>query len=51
MVLAMMFCRSTVEIMIVDPEDLDCAEMGAIGWILSMLATVAAEIEAANLLC
>ena len=36
---------------IVDSEDLDFVEMGAIGWILSMLATVAAEIEAANLLC
>ena len=34
-----------------DPEDLDFVEMGAIGWILSMLVTVAAEIEAANLLC
>ena len=36
---------------IMDPEDLDFVEMGAIGWILSMLATVAAKIEAANLLC
>ena len=34
-----------------DPEDLDFVEMGAIGWILSMLATVEAEIEATNLLC
>ena len=34
-----------------DPEDLDFVEMGAIGWILSMLETVAAKIEAANLLC
>ena len=25
-------------------EDLDCAKMGAIGWTLSMLATVVAEI-------
>ena len=31
-------------------EDLDCAEMGAIGWTLSVLATVAAEIETADLL-
>ena len=31
-------------------EDLDCAEMGAIGWTLSVLATVAAEIEIADLL-
>ena len=29
----------------VDPEDLDYAEMGAIGWTLLVLATVAAEIE------
>ena len=35
---------------IVDLEDLDLAEMGAIGWILSMLATVAAKMETANLL-
>ena len=31
-------------------EDLDCAKMGAIGWTLSVLATIAAEIETANLL-
>ena len=31
-------------------EDLDCAEMGAIGWTLSVLAIVAAEIETADLL-
>ena len=41
MVLAIMFCRSTVKIVIVDPEDLDCAKTGAIGWILSVLAIVA----------
>ena len=29
-------------------EDLDYAEMGAIGWTLLMLATVAAEIETAD---
>ena len=34
----------------VPPEDLDCAETGAIGWTLSVLATVAAEIETADLL-
>ena len=34
----------------VDLEDWDCAEMGAIGWTLSMLATVAVEMETANLL-
>ena len=32
------------------PEDLDCAETGAIGWTVLVLATVAAEIETANLL-
>ena len=31
-------------------EDLDCAEMGAIGWTLSVLATVVAEIETTDLL-
>ena len=31
-------------------DDLDYAEMGAIVWTLSVLATVAAEIETANLL-
>ena len=31
-------------------EDLDCVEMGAIGWTLSVLATVAAEIEITDLL-
>ena len=31
-------------------EDLDCAETGAIGWTLSVLATIATEIEIANLL-
>ena len=34
----------------VRPEYLDCAEMGAIGWTLSVLATVAVEIETADLL-
>ena len=32
------------------PEDLDCAETGAIGWTLSVLAIVAVEIEIADLL-
>ena len=41
---------STIEIVIVDPEVLDFAEMGAISWILSMLATVATEIETTDLL-
>ena len=34
----------------VHPEDLDCAEMGATGWTLSVLATVVAEIDKADLL-
>ena len=34
----------------VDPEDWDCAETGAIGWTLSALATIAADIEIADLL-
>ena len=39
-----------MKIVIVDPEDLDFAKMGAIGWILSVLATVAAEMEIVDLL-
>ena len=31
-------------------EDLDYAEMVAIGWTLSVLATIAAEIETTDLL-
>lgn len=31
-------------------EDLDCAEMGAIGWTLLVLATVAVKIDTADLL-
>ena len=50
MTLAMMFIRSSLEMVKVDPEDRDCAKMGAIGWSLSVLATVAAEIEIADLL-
>ena len=50
MTLVMMFLRSSVDMMKVRPEDLDCAEIGAIGWTLSMLATVAAEIKIADLL-
>ena len=46
----MMFSRSSVDIVKVRLEDLDCAETGAIGWTLSVLATVAAEIETADLL-
>ena len=50
MTLAMMFLRSSVEMEKVRPEDLDYAEMGAIGWTFSVLATVAVEIKTANLL-
>ena len=46
----MMFLRSSVEMVIVDLEDLDCAEMGAIGWTLLVLEIVAAEMEITNLL-
>ena len=50
MTLVMMFLRSSVEMVKVRSEDLDCAEMGAIGWTLSVLATVAAETETTILL-
>ena len=50
MTLAMIFLSSSVDMVKVRSEDLDCAEMGAIGWTLSVLVTVAAEIETANLL-
>ena len=50
MVLTMMFCSSTVKMVIVDPEDLDFAKIGAIGWIHSVLATVAAKMETIDLL-
>ena len=39
-----------MKMVILDPEDLDFAEIGAIGWTLSVLATVAAETETAVLL-
>ena len=39
-----------MEMVIVDLEDLDFAEMGAIAWILLVLATVAAEMETVDLL-
>ena len=35
---------------IVDLEDLDFVETGAIGWILSVLAIVTVEMETADLL-
>ena len=50
MVLAMMFWRLTVEMVIMDLEDFDFPETGAIGWIFSMLATVATEMEIVDLL-
>ena len=50
MTLTMIFLRSSVDMVKVRSEDLDCAEIGAIGWTLSVLATVVAEIETADLL-
>ena len=46
----MIFLRSSVDMVKVHSEDLDYAEIGATGWTLSVLATVAAEIETADLL-
>ena len=45
-----MFLTSSVDMVKVCSEDLDCAEMRAIGWTLSVLATVTIEIEIADLL-
>ena len=50
MTLAMMFIRPSLEMVKVDLEDRDCTETGAIGWPLSVLATVAVEIETVDLL-
>ena len=50
MTLAMILLRSSVDMVKVHPEDLDCAETGAIGWTLSVLATVVAKIDTADLL-
>ena len=50
MTLAMMFLKSSVDMVKVHPEDLDCVETRAIGWTLSVLATIATEIEIADLL-
>ena len=50
MTLAMMFLRSSVDMVKVRSEDLDCAETGAISWTLSVLATVTAKIEIVDLL-
>ena len=46
----MIFLRSSVDMVKVRSEDLDYAEIGAIGWTLSVLATIVAEIEIADLL-
>ena len=50
MTLAMIFLKSSVDMVKVRLEDLDCVETKAISWTLSVLATVAAEIETPNLL-
>ena len=50
MTLAMMFLKSSVDMVKVRPENLDCAETGAIGWTFSVLAIVAADIDTADLL-
>ena len=50
MTLTMIFLRSSVDMVKVRPEDLDCVEMGAIGWTLLVLATVAADTDTAGLL-
>ena len=48
MTLAMMFLRSSVDMVKVHTKDLDCVETRAIGWTLSLLATIATEIEIAD---
>ena len=50
MTLAMIFLRSSVDMVKVRFEDLYCVDIGAIGCTLSVLAIVAAEIETTNLL-
>ena len=50
MTLAMIFLTLFVDMVKVRSEDLDCAETGAIGWTLLVLATVTAETEIAILL-
>ena len=50
MTLAMMFLKSSVEMVKVRSEDLDCVETAAIGWTLSVLAIVVAETETTVLL-
>ena len=46
----MIFLRSSVDMVKVCFKDLDCAEIRAIDWTFSVLATVVAEIEIADLL-
>ena len=46
----MIFLRSSVDMVKVRSEDLDYAEIEAIGCTLLVLATIAAEIEIADLL-
>ena len=48
MALAMIFLRSSLEMVKVDLEDLDYVEMGAIGCILSVLIIVVVEMETAD---
>ena len=50
MVLAMMFCRLTMEMVIVDPNDLDFLQMEVIGWILLVLVIVVVEIKTTDVL-
>ena len=49
MTLAMMFLRLSMEMVKVDPEDVDFTEMGAIGWMLLVLEIVAVEIQTTDL--
>ena len=46
----MMFLKSFVDMVKVRSKNLDCAETRAIGWTLSVLATIVAEIGTADLL-
>ena len=50
MTLTMIFFRSFVDMVKLRYEDLDYAETRAIGWKLSVLATITTKIEIANLL-
>ena len=50
MVLVMTFCKSTMEMVKVDLEDVDFVQIGAIGCIFSVLVTVAIETKTDDLL-